>query len=303
MRVLLLSASFVLACTSAGSKSRIGDSAIGPDDEFGGTYQELRCGTTSVCALTAANEVVCWAEDESDSPYAGPLPADRVYDLDLTRELCLLAGDGRLTCGSSSNVIFTDGITHFEVGDWSEVCAVTREGVLRCPTLRCSGVEAPSELGFAKAFLANDDYACAQGNDGTLVCWGYGTGAICEDDGAVCTCDPSEPVVLPGRYKFLARGEAACAIDVDGAISCPFGPEATPPSGEFTYVDTHLLACGVRTSGAGECWTTRDRPDLEEVPSGPLTQICSGIYGVCGLHEDGTVSCTGPASSFKRLTF
>ena len=84
--------------------------------------------------------------------------------------------------------------------------------------------------------------------------------------------------------------------------SLPRARGAGRRGGAFAGGGPARAACGVSEDGTGECLTTRDLPDLEEVPEGPLTQICSGTYGVCGLTDAGDVVCTGLAADYERLT-
>lgn len=272
------------------------------DSDSGGrgeTFSELRCGSTSVCAMTTDGEIVCWGDGISLPPFSGELPSSPL-EFDLRTSLCALDADGELYCGSKENEVFDGGLVDFALGSNTDACALDVDGGARCSSFRCRDVTVPATA-FEQIVRASEAYACGLDAAGELTCWGQFPESGCEDDGDVCSCQWSEPQVVGSGYTTLARGVGACGITAGGAITCAWYPEFTPFSSSFVYVDAHLLVCGVSEDGTGECLTTRDLPDLEEVPEGPLAQICSGTYGVCGLTVAGEVVCTGLAADYERL--
>jgi hypothetical protein len=198
------------------------------------------------------------------------------------------------------NEVFDGGLVDFALGSNTDACALDADGAVQCSSFRCNDVTVPATA-FEQVVRASQLYACGLDAAGDLTCWGQFPESGCEDDGDVCSCQWSEPQVVANGYTTLARGVGACGITAGGAITCAWLPEFTSSSSSFVYVDAHLLVCGVSEDGTGECLTTRDLPDLEEVPEGPLTQICSGTYGVCGLTVPGEVVCTGEAAEYERL--
>ena len=289
----LLPALLALSCTGTGDS--------GPDKR-GDMFAELRCGASSVCATTTEGEIVCWGDGIALPPFSGALPSSPV-EFDVQTSLCVLDADGELHCGSMENEVFNGGLVDFAVGAEAgadpAACALKEDGTVKCTPFRCSDVTVPTtsfeQVG--RSSLA----ACGLDAAGDVTCWGQFAGSGCEDDGDVCSCQWSEPAVVASGYTTLAQG-GICGITAAGAIECPWLPALSPSSRTFVYVDDNLLVCGVSEDGTGECLTTRDLPDLEEVPEGPLTQICSGGYGVCGLTVAGEVVCTGLAADYERLT-
>ncbi len=252
----VLLALLVVACT----KDRDADSG-GPDEVF----SELRCGVySSVCATTTDGEIVCWGDGTALPPFSGELPSSPV-EFDVQTSLCVLYANGELYCGSMANEVFDGGLVDFALGSDTDACALDADGAVQCSPFRCNDVTAPTTS--FEQVVRTSLHACGLDAEGDLTCWGHFPESGCEDDGDVCSCQWSEPAVVASGYTALARGGRPCGLTAGGAIDCPWSPAIASSSTSFVYVDASLLVCGVSEDGTGECLTTRDLPDLEEVPA------------------------------------
>ena len=67
---------------------------------------------------------------------------------------------------------------------------------------------------------------------------------------------------------------------------------AAPAAGFVAVSGGGVHTCGLRTSGAIECWGDNEFGQAD-APAGSFTAISAGIFHTCGLRESGEVACWG----------
>lgn len=98
------------------------------------------------------------------------------------------------------------------------------------------------------------------------------------------SCQYGDEIGTPPAGSFVdvaTMGCYACAVDVDGALSCWGCVDALPdpPTGTFSQVTVGGdIACAVRTDGTLACWGASDTWDMEHLPQGSdFTEVrCTG---------------------------
>lgn len=133
-------------------------------------------------------------------------------------------------------------------------------------------------------------HGCGLLEEGTAICWGAeaSSGSPGIDEGQA---DPPA-----GTFHGLSSGEwQSCALDDDEHINCwgYLGATYEPPT------DTRALQlsagadvyCALLEDHSITCWGALSRLHWPE--GDDFIAVSAGWYHVCGLHEDGTVSCVG----------
>lgn len=149
--------------------------------------------------------------------------------------------------------------------------------------------------------------------DGTAHCWG----------------DPASPngeFATPPAGTFVAVSAGlfhACGLRGDGSVECwgwtcayygepgpsqrweclDFSGDRMPPSGPFSQIsagDSHT--CGLRPSGAIECWGGEGGFSAGTPPSGTFAKVESGMATSCALTTDGQLRCWGFGVEFGNNT-
>ena len=108
-----------------------------------------------------------------------------------------------------------------------------------------------------------------------------------------------------GFVAISAGGVHACAIRAgSGEIACwgdNYAGQLNAPAGRFSAVSIASdYTCGLRESGAIECWGSRDnrggwQTDYGQLdaPPGPFTAVSTSYEHACGLRESGAIECWG----------
>ncbi len=125
---------------------------------------------------------------------------------------------------------------------------------------------------------AGYEYSCGLREGGGVECWER--------------LDPI-PVTLYGAYWWeLVRGD--WSKDTVGA---------KPPAGVFASVSAGWgKACGLRPSGALECWGHK-RDEMSSPPSGLFTEVSVGLEHACATRTDGQLVCWGPSYLSRLASF
>lgn len=160
---------------------------------------------------------------------------------------------------------------------------------------------------------------CAAITGGGVQCWGYNITGVLGDDTFVSRSRPEPVVGLEGVevHSVSTSLRAACAMHMDGQVSCWGGRGGSPLLGDGTTgqrltaapisiiddavnFDTgYTFACAVRASGELWCWgeiaygiygpasmgPMRVPVRIEGIP--PVTQVSAGTNYVCALTAEG----------------
>ena len=219
------------------------------------TYLYLLKGEGRDGEIEAANDDIAARVDLNSRIVADNLEAGQ-YTIEATTYNSEISGDFTLT------VQFTDAgaepppapepppsptgpFTDFSRGT-DHVCALRSDGSVACWGDDRHGQASPPS-GSYSAISSGEHGACALRDDGAAVCWGS------------FEVDPSANDTAAGPFTDVSRGsDHACALGADGSIAC-WGAnahgQATPPSGEFSAIDSHDGgSCALRNDDALVCW-------------------------------------------------
>ena len=188
-------------------------------------------------------------------------------------------------------------------------CAIRAEsGEIECWGDNYAGqLDAPP--GSFTAISADAEYACAiRAGSGEIECWGV------RDNRWGSRTDYGQRDAPPGSFTAVATGSLyACAIRAgSGEIECwgdntllelneetgeyeeVYVGRLDAPTGRFTAVYLHhSYACGLRESGAIECWGSEIYPTPSaDPPADPYIPVSGDL--TCGLRESGAIWCWDP---------
>ena len=155
-------------------------------------------------------------------------------------------------------------------------------------------------------------HTCGLRADGTITCWG----AHGEDERLTESAGLLDSP--PGVFSQIEVGHyQSCAIRQDGAVKCwgsmsiegdDIPPEAkammeamwAPPEGRFISVGAgFLFSCGVRDDNTAECWgPAASLSDALTPPAGEYTSVSVGGFHACGIRTDQAVVCWGSNEGF-----
>ena len=187
-------------------------------------------------------------------------------------------------------------------------CGLRTSGAIECWGSNTDGQAEPPAGSFTTVATGRRHMCAIRESDSAIECWGSNT------DGQA---DPPT-----GSFSAVAAGGSwysghACAIRVESdAIEC-WGSNGTPvtlenssyleiaqtwqadpPAGSFTAVSaSYAHTCGLRTSGAIECWGS-GYGDQYVVPITPppgrFSAISAGRHHTCAIHTgSGVIECWG----------
>jgi hypothetical protein len=95
----------------------------------------------------------------------------------------------------------------------------------------------------------------------------------------------------PGPFRQLAAGrQRVCGLRFSGAVECwAYGAIVSPPPfADFVSVATSRDTCGLRRDGSVACW---GGGESEPSPPGRFTAFAMADANVCGVRIDGTAGC------------
>ena len=161
-------------------------------------------------------------------------------------------------------------------------------------------ISAAPAAGFV-AISAGPEYTCAiRAGSGAIECWGRNTRPIRNEE-----TEEWEEIYVgradapAGSFTAVSVGyEHACGLRESGAIECwgrnQYG-QSTPPAGRFTAVSAGSgsnYTCGLRENGAIQCWGN-DTDGRTDAPAGWFGAVSAGGAHTCGLRENGAIECWG----------
>ena len=100
-----------------------------------------------------------------------------------------------------------------------------------------------------------------------------------------------------GRFTAISTvGSSACGLRESGAIECwgsNYYGQTDAPDGAFSAISTSSAhACGLREDGAIRCWGL-NQSGQTDAPAGSFSAVSAGGAHTCGLRESGAIECWG----------
>jgi hypothetical protein len=265
--------------------------AVGPALER--AFGELRAcrnprGQVSVgwyhsCGLGPRGDLRCWGRDLSGESTP---PGGRFVALGAaTSATCAVRDDGSLSCwgrnyAGQTNPPAGRGFVSVSGGE-SHFCALRDDGTAACWGDDDSGQSTPpaGEV-FAELAMGSFSSCGLRRSDGRVVCWGQ----------------PRPPSPSGSGYRALAGGSAGwCAIrGSDGTLDCTTSRLGPTPSGAFEQVGVgYQHACGVRPTGAVECWGSNSWGESTPPTNLSFSSVSANYQHGCGVTTDDRFRCWG----------
>ncbi|HTJ82047.1 MAG TPA: RCC1 domain-containing protein, partial [Polyangiaceae bacterium] len=296
-------------------------------------------GTSSFCARTFANDVVCWGAF-ADAWFAGSAGgADgRVSHIDGAGgatllevgngSACAVTPDGVRCWGTTKRGALGDGVFSSEVlaplkvaleapavdvaAEEYTTCAALADGRVRCWGLGYGGGARPSE-GPASVLVAGVTAAervatggatgCAL-EKGSVACWGRDPGATATKIDGVTDAIAIAPGV-GNTCVARASGETSCFVGGGAPATLPGVRDLV----ELSYGASDW-SCGRKKSGDMLCWSmpiTAPGPKLPPPKLFPIAgtsksvSVTTSAFNACAARADGTLACTTSTSPKHRL--
>jgi len=277
-----------------------------------GTGDITANAAASTCAITTDDGVVCWGDNRTQIvrgeaqtlllptlvPDAPDAPSEAALGAGF---LCLLDGDGTVSCGGKNAV--------GQAGHPPEPVV---------PISRVAGISADK-------LVAGANHTCVRTPDASMWCWGGNDFGQLGLGDTTSRSVPTEIVPLHGRVAHVAAGSNhTCAQTPEGALLCwgdnrfgQLGTGSTTPSLVPVAVMTDASAatkvftggahtCVIRSDGTFACWGDNRSGQLglgdsdpRSVPT-PVTALGNGVASAstggahtCVVKSDGSVWCWG----------
>lgn len=203
---------------------------------------------------------------------------------------CGVLADGSLRCWGD---LLNDGswpdLTAAPAGQFTSVvagdlhsCAITTAGTVDCWGVDTAGEATPPAGTFIQVAVGSG-FSCGIHTNGGIECWG------------LPGYNNHRPI--GGFVQISATQDNVCALDKYHQVSCwaEYGHLASQH--DFQQIDGGLAHfCGVRTSGAIECWSHSvegQKYGQTDAPAGTYLQVTAGTFESCALREDRTAVCWG----------
>ena len=244
------------------------------------------------CGTRQNGSVSCWGKNSfgESSPPAGKLVSVTASD----STTCGLTPAGQVQCWGERPVTLAGDFKQIvRVG--SGLCGVLQDGTLACAAALASDKAPPPPAGTFVELVAGYDTACARAEDGTVACWG-------------ATAMRATFTPPTGSYTAIFGGSALsewfCGTRADQSVNC-WGDQSNlmqPPAGQYASVAlSSYYACAVSIDGSISCWQGPRASSGLGLPLQPpagtsFTQIAAGDFAACALTTDNRVICWGKGS-------
>jgi alpha-tubulin suppressor-like RCC1 family protein len=173
--------------------------------------KNISCAEETCCAITAANGVQCWGNNQSGQLGNASSPTDSTTPVDVigvSNVMSLSARAGRTFALLANGTVM----------GWGYNC----DGRLGTMPGNCGANGTPlmlASLSNVTKVAAGYEASCALRSDSSVVCWGPGwNGQI--GDGAYTTRTTATPVGLTGVIDIASGGGHACALMMDKSVQC-----------------------------------------------------------------------------------
>ncbi len=292
-----------------GTSARMAGAMFPPAGEF----TSISASDDSVCGLRRSGEVECWGSGYTSSGEGDTLPPPGVFKAVSAGgkgDVCGLRLDNSVECWgnydlhnddfAASTYLLPPGgeFESISLGEEDYACGLRPGGEAECWSRIIRGrSNTPPEGGppegekFTQVEVGWRD-ACGVRVDNTLLCW---YGYLRFEDSPF----HEKLNMLENVLQFELGWEEACALFVDGTVQCFFGETEAPP-GVFSSVSMSSdHACGIRPSGAVECWGS-DEHGKATPPEGEFTELAASVNFTCGLRPSGYVECWGGDKSGRE---
>ena len=259
--------------------------------------------------------------------------------------MCAVRDDGSAACWGPVDWLDSvpGGAFAAVSGSWTHGCGLRPGGEAECWGSNEWG-EARPPAGRFTAIDVGSGLSCGLRPDGEIDCWGRNTaGEAAPPEGPfvgvdagwghACGLRPDETAECWSETRRVSASDAAAVFAVPD-FSDPSWRDSFP-GGALDFVDSFgYQACGIRPSGAVECWnplwppgagvagpatvpptpeprrgvpgdlSSRDLSWVQgDIAGGPYEALDSGWYHTCGLGRDGAVECWGDVTRSVAGTF
>ena len=265
-------------------------------------FSDITAGTSHVCGITKAGEILCWGNRQ-----APRLSSPKLRDVAVGRDFaCGLTFTGRLDCWGLAQVghlpnaggLFALGVGNIYTEVWAkhqDLCARRTSGVIDC----WGTTFQPSTVSIA--------------GGGPQIQWNSGASVLPHNwgrSGISVNCSPVSPSesylclsaggVLNGSHTSVTH----CELRSDGAIECwgrdNYG-QATPPQNEasnpFIELQTQSYTnCARRQNGEILCWGRDNYGQAtapQNVANNPFIELQTKTYTNCARRQNGEILCWG----------
>ncbi len=292
--------------------------------------------TSPVCGLRPDGRIDCW----NDGSQRLRPPPGAFVAVDVGAANCAVRVDGSATCWGEVDWLdsLPPGAFAAVSGSSTHGCGLRPGGEAECWGSNEWG-EARPPAGRFTAIDVGTNLSCGLRADREIACWGRNISGEAEPpEGPFvgvyagwrrgCGLRPNETAECWSLTRSLSAS-AAAAVFAAPDFSNPRWRDSLP-GGSFDFIDSRgRTACGIRPTGAVECWSPFWPPgagvaapatvpptpeprrgvhrDLSwvqgDIVGGPYEALDSGWYHTCGLRRDSAVECWGNATRSVAGTF
>jgi alpha-tubulin suppressor-like RCC1 family protein len=261
------------------------------------SLETISADNRTTCAVNDQSRLKCWGWEDAYNLLTDAPSGEGWVNTSMGRDnACAIDDQGQITCWGRSDmntgVPTGSGFFSLSVGGYSS-CALDASGAPYCwgsDTLNQVS-HAPTAGGF-QAVAAGNKFMCAIDAVGALTCWG-------EDNYGQAT-PPT------GTYTQVAGGNRhGCALDTGGYITCwgvtsgqtfqsDYGQVTDAPTdGGYVHIaGNQYTSCAIDGNEAVSCWGEwATEYEAAFVPGVAYVELALGISHICGLDDQGSVTC------------